>query len=44
MVTVKLPQADWYAIDGLLEILEKEGWLVSSLRKEISEQVDRQEH
>jgi hypothetical protein len=44
MVTVKLPQADWLAVDVLLEELEKQGWLVSTLRKDINKQVDKQEH
>jgi phenylpyruvate tautomerase PptA (4-oxalocrotonate tautomerase family) len=44
MVTVKLPRADWDAVDVLLEELEKQGWIVSSLRKDINNQVDKQEN
>jgi phenylpyruvate tautomerase PptA (4-oxalocrotonate tautomerase family) len=44
MVTVKLPRADWVSIDVLLEELEKQGWIVSSLRKDINKQVDKQEY
>jgi hypothetical protein len=44
MVTVKLPRAEWDAIDVLLEMHQKDGWLVEPLRKEIMKQVDKQEH
>jgi len=43
MINVKLPRAEWDAIDELLEMHQKTGWLVEPLRKEIKDQVDRQE-
>jgi hypothetical protein len=44
VVTVKLPRAEWEALDALLEVLQKQGWLVKSLRNEINAQVDKQEN
>lgn len=44
MITVKLPRASWDEVMACLDYLDNhEGWYVSSLRKDIENQVDKQE-
>jgi len=44
MVTVKLPRAEWDLVLLLIEEAKQTGWIVSSLHKEIEDQVYSQEY